>query len=140
MSGLFLFRCFVFQRPPGSTSLNAPSRQFLSPGEGGRRQQAGGALSVLLTDGVVVEVELHHHWVGQAGVLLLQFIQFRDVAQSLQNLDQMLPFYFSGSLHLIYRGKSLNLSILFESPPRPPFLDSSEFFRCQKKPLESKKK
>ena len=37
VSGLFLFRCFVFQRPTSSTSLNAFSRHFLSSVVVGRR-------------------------------------------------------------------------------------------------------
>ena len=88
MSGLFLFRCFVFQWSTSSTSLNALSRHFLSPGVGGiRGQQRAGAVrvGVVVTDRVVVQVQLQHHevGVGQAGVLLLQFIQLRNVAQCL---------------------------------------------------------
>ena len=87
VSGLFLFRCFVFQRPTCSTPLNALSRHFLSPGVGASRgQQRAGAVRVgVVTDRVVVQVQLQHHEAGggQAGVLLLQFIQLRNVAQCL---------------------------------------------------------
>ena len=88
MSGLFLFRCFVFQRPTCSTPLNALSRHFLSPGVGASRgQQRAGAVrvGVVVTNRVVVQVQLQHHEVGggQGGVLLLQFIQLRNVAQCL---------------------------------------------------------
>ena len=80
VSGLFLFRCFVFQRPASSTSLDAPSRQFISSGRGSRGQEGTWALSVLMTDRVVVHIQLQHHWVSQTGVFLLQFFQFRNVA------------------------------------------------------------